>query len=191
MALFSAILQENLSYKSKQREIEKLEAGISGQVLPEPEPPELAAENIEPSGTFGIYFNADLAGLAFLETLNKGLASRGQNENPGRRRLPKNSRRYLDTTDTFSMDQFIKFEIQRGSEDAADIEDLGFQIKAAGLENNLLKFQLEFDHPLQVSIGTIKDSLVTTIVDGSWLGATHLPRWLAPPENSKHSSRWA
>ena len=93
MAFFSAILQEKQSYKSRQREIEKLEADITGQVLPEPEPPELAAENIEPSGIFGIYFNADLAGLAFLETLNKGFASRGQNKSTGRRRMLKNSRR--------------------------------------------------------------------------------------------------
>ena len=45
------------------------------------------------------------------------------------------------------MSNFLTFEIQRGDEDSADIEDLGFYVLSAGLENNLLKFELEFDDP--------------------------------------------
>ena len=31
-----------------------------------------------PNGDFGLYFNENVAGLAFLENLNKGLGSRGE-----------------------------------------------------------------------------------------------------------------
>ena len=42
---------------------------------------------------------------------------------------------------------------------------------SAGLENNLLKFEIEFDDPEQVSIGYNKDIIVTTIVDGSFFSS--------------------
>ena len=45
------------------------------------------------------------------------------------------------------MNSFLKFEVQRGSEDSAKTEDLGFMVLSAGLENNLLKFELLFDDP--------------------------------------------
>ena len=64
-----------------------LEAEAQGITLPEPKPPKLAFENVEPSGTFGLYFNADVSGLQFLEKLNKGLASRGSVEETNGLRL--------------------------------------------------------------------------------------------------------
>ena len=70
------------------------------------------------------------------------------------------------------MSSFLKFELQRGDEDSADIEDLGFYVLSAGLENNLLKFELEFDDPQQISIGTLKDVMITTIVDGSFFSSS-------------------
>ena len=70
------------------------------------------------------------------------------------------------------MSNFLKFEIQRGDEDSADVENLGFYVLSAGLENNLLKFELEFDDPQQISIGTLKDVMITTIVDGSFFSSS-------------------
>ena len=70
------------------------------------------------------------------------------------------------------MSSFLKFELQRGDEDSADIENLGFYVLSAGLENNLLKFELEFDDPQQISIGTLKDVMITTIVDGSFFSSS-------------------
>ena len=70
------------------------------------------------------------------------------------------------------MSNFLTFEIQRGDEDSANIEDLGFYVLSAGLENNLLKFELEFDDPQQISIGTLKDVMITTIVDGSFFSSS-------------------
>ena len=86
----------------------------------------MAFENVEPSGSFGLYFNADVAGLSFLETLNKGLSSRGIASDNGMSRLLKSEsrereRRHLAGADAFSMDQFLKFEVQRGSEDSAKV----------------------------------------------------------------------
>ena len=126
-----------------------------------PKPPALAYQDVEPSGDFGLFFNADVAGLSFMETLNKGLGSRGE-VNEGTR--------YLSSED-FNLSNFLTFEIQRGAEDSADSKYLGFTIASAGLENNLLKFELIFDDPLQVSIGLQNDVLMTTIVDGSFFSS--------------------
>ena len=78
--------------------------------------------------------------------------------------------RYLSSKD-FELSKFLTFEIQRGAEDSADSKDLGFTVASAGLENNLLKFELLFDDPLQVSIGLQNDVLMTTIVDGSFFSS--------------------
>ena len=62
----------------------------------------------------------------------------------------------------------MTFEIQRGSEDSANVEELGFVVSTTGLENNLLKFKLSFDSPLSISQGSSKDKMVATIVDGNF-----------------------
>ena len=106
--------------------------------------------------------NDDVAGLSFLETLDKGLGSRGETSDIARRLSDQG----------FQLSSFLKFELQRGDEDSADIENLGFYVLSAGLENNLLKFELEFDDPQQISIGTLKDVMITTIVDGSFFSSS-------------------
>ena len=45
------------------------------------------------------------------------------------------------------MSSFLSFEIKRGDEDSADVENLGFYVLSAGLEDSLLKFDIEFDNP--------------------------------------------
>jgi len=108
-----------------------LEAEAQGIVLPELEPPKLAVENVDPSGTFGIFFNSDVSGLQFLEKLNKGLASRGSIEDTNGRRLLGSSHiqsgRHLQD-EAFSLEQFLTFSIQRGGEDSADASKLGFVV---------------------------------------------------------------
>ena len=99
MQVFDTILSENSAFKEQQREIEKLEAIAQGYTPPEPEPPALAYQDVEPSGEFGLYFNADVAGLSFLETLNKGLGSRGQ---------VKEETRFLSSKD-FELSNFLRF----------------------------------------------------------------------------------
>ena len=81
--LFDEILKidENAKFKEQQRKIVRLEAISQGFTPPVPEPPALAYQDVEPDGDFGIYFNSNVAGLSFLETLNKGLGSRGQISN--------------------------------------------------------------------------------------------------------------
>ena len=71
----------------------------------------------------------------------------------------------------FSRTKFLNFELQRGSEDSAEIDNLGFTIQSAGLEGDLLKFLIIFDDPIQVSIGSKKDMMVTTIIDGSFFSS--------------------
>jgi len=52
-------------------------ASITGEVFKVPEKPALAAPDIKANAKFGVFFNSDVAGLSFLEDLDKGLSSRG------------------------------------------------------------------------------------------------------------------
>ena len=104
-AVFDTVLQENANYKEQQREIEKLEAEAKGWDPPEPKPPALAFENVEPSGTFGLYFNSDVAGLSFLESLNKGLSSRGGVSDNGMGRVLSGE------DEDFNMSSFLAFTV--------------------------------------------------------------------------------
>ena len=74
--------------------------------------PALAYQNIESNGKFGIYFDADVTGLQFIYSLDKGLSSRGG--------IKENSR--LLNEDDFDLSKFLKFELQRGSDDSAQSE---------------------------------------------------------------------
>ena len=71
------MLTANSKFKEQKRKIERLAAISKGFTPPEPEPPALAYEDAKPDGDFGMYFNSNVAGLSFLETLGKGMGSRG------------------------------------------------------------------------------------------------------------------
>ena len=101
----------NSKFKEQKRKIERLEAISKGFTPPEPEPPALAYEDAKPDGDFGMYFNSNVAGLSFLETLGKGMGSRGE---------VTDQSRFLSSQD-FQMSDFLKFGVQRGSEDSASI----------------------------------------------------------------------
>ena len=102
--------------------------------------------------------------------MNKGLSSRGEVDDNGMgRRLSDHVRggqRRLEGNEDFNLSNYLVFSIKRGSEDAAEVEDLGFTVQTVGLENRLLNFVLRFDNPIAVSMGSEKDMMVATIVDG-------------------------
>lgn len=104
---------------------------MNGWIPPTPTPPALAFETIEPSGKFGLYFNGGLAGLSFLESLNKGLSSNGTVSSSEFRQLGASSA-------SFDLSNYLDFTIMPGSEDSASPENLAFQVMTVGLENNLL-----------------------------------------------------
>ena len=85
----------------------------------------------------------------------------------GRRR-----RRLLEAAaeddDTFELSDFLSFELQRGSEDSADIEDLAFKVKSKEVRDDMLYFDFEFEKPEKVSTGERKDVMVVTIMDDSF-----------------------
>ena len=146
-AVFDSVLQEKAKYQAQQRLIARLTAESQGLVPPTPEPPALAFESVEPSGTVGLYFNAEVAGLALLEVLKTGLSSRGVfvDDTAGRKltadgRGRDRQRRRLSGGENFSLDNFLVFGVKRGAEDAASGDNLGFDVTSIGLENNLLKF---------------------------------------------------
>ena len=95
--------------------------------------------------------------------LDKGLKSRGE--------VSEKIRFLNEDNIDFDLTKFLNFELQRGSEDSAEMENLGFTIQSAGLEGDLLKFTIVFDQPIQVSIGSTKDMMVTTIIDGSFFSS--------------------
>ena len=66
----------------------------------------------------------------------------------------------------------MDFKIERGAEDSADETALSFYITSAALEGNHLMLKIKFDNPLLVSIGSKKDTIVTTITDGSFFSPT-------------------
>ena len=136
----------------------------------------MAFENVEPSGAFGLFFNSEIAGLSFLDQLNQGLASRGivqdvqgQAVTGDRRSLNRNLK---EEESAFNLDSYIQFKIRRGSDDSASLDDLGFSVVSAGLENSVLKFKLIFDSPLLVSMGATNDKMIAVIVDGSFFSSS-------------------
>ena len=60
---FQQILEVNTQFKEQQRIIAILEALAAGETPQEPQPLALAYQNIESSGRFGIFFDADVTGL--------------------------------------------------------------------------------------------------------------------------------
>ena len=80
-------------YNFEKTLLDEAGASITGEDFEVPEKPALAAPDIEANAKFGVFFNSDVAGLSFLEDLDKGLSSRGgtvdaftgSTINPGRR----------------------------------------------------------------------------------------------------------
>lgn len=71
----------------------------------------------------------------------------------------------------------MTFAVVRGDEDSASIEDLSFSVRVGGITDGMLSFKMKFDQPLKVSIGSEKDLMIATIVDGSFFasGETGMP----------------
>ena len=71
------------------------------------EEPKLAFISIEPTGEFSIIFDDEILGLAFLENLNKGLASRGTvTQESGRRRLDN-----ITDASNFDLHEYLEFKV--------------------------------------------------------------------------------
>lgn len=66
----------------------------------------------------------------------------------------------------------MTFEVVRGGEDSAPLDKLGFTVNAGNLKANGLSFKLVFEYPLMVSIGSQKDKMIATIVDGTFFASS-------------------
>ena len=103
-----------------------------------------------------------------MNTVGKSLASSGDIKDEGTGRS-LSGRCLADSADNaFDLKSFMTFEVVRGAEDSATLEDLTFKVGSDGIENSLMKFKIKFDNPLKVSIGSNKDKMIITIVDGSF-----------------------
>ena len=65
----------------------------------------------------------------------------------------------------------MKFEIVRGGDDSAALDDLTFKVDSTASESGTMNFKFTFDNPLMVSIGAQKDKMVATVIDGSFFAS--------------------
>ena len=121
---------------------------------------------MDPTGKFELFFNAELAGPAFMDELNKGLSTEGRNsgitweeEEENRDKLDKimdeifnrkkrNLRGLSASSGGFELSNFMTFELYRGGEDSATNEELGYEVVSTGIKDNKLGFKFTFDQPL-------------------------------------------
>ena len=104
-----------------------------------------------------IYLGKDSLGFEILDKLDKGLVYSDSSEG--------------SHTDGFQLSHYMQCKIERGAEDSANITLLTLNLTSAGLQGNYLMLKIKFDNPLLVSIGSRKDTLVTTIIDGSFFSS--------------------
>ena len=65
----------------------------------------------------------------------------------------------------------MTFTVDRGSDDSASIDLLGFEVASTGIKDSILSFKIVFDDPNSVSIGEVQDSVTATIVDESFFAS--------------------
>ena len=80
-----------------------------------------------------------MAGPKILRDLDIGLSTKGILSNE------VYNQRFLDSDETFELSNYLTFEVRRGDEDSADIEDLSFNVKSIKVENDMLHFKLIFE----------------------------------------------
>ena len=96
-------MQYNVKYLEEMRLLNELKSHTPEFI----EEPKLAFISIEPTGEFSIIFDEDILGLAFLENLNKGLASRGTvTQESGRRRLDN-----ITDASNFDLHEYLEFKV--------------------------------------------------------------------------------
>ena len=76
-AALETLLQYNSQYLEEKALLEAAGALMQGELYKPPDKPALAVESIDPSGKFEVFFNVEMAGLSFLEDLDKGLSTTG------------------------------------------------------------------------------------------------------------------
>lgn len=140
----------------------------------------MVSEPMGPDGSMALLMNEDCQGLKIFGALDDvDMGSEGSVEagRDDRDEGPRRQRRLADDSNRFSLDNFLTFAVVRGDEDSASIEDLSFSVRVGGITDGMLSFKMKFDQPLKVSIGSEKDLMIATIVDGSFFasGETGMP----------------
>ena len=74
-------------------------------------------------------------------------------------------KRRLSQKNVADLSAFMKFEIIRGAENSASIDDLGFEAFVLDFEPQQVVLQFLFKNPLMVSIGSKPDSMRITIIN--------------------------
>ena len=62
----------------------------------------------------------------------------------------------------------MAFTLRRGAEDSAPKDLLKFDVTIDRLEEDKLYFRFIFENPSKVSIGTLKDVIIATVLDVSF-----------------------
>ena len=120
--------------------------------------PDLTLDDVSSFGNLIVFFNLDLAGPSFIKQLQgDGIKGKGEVIDP----FDTNNWRMLydDEEEGRSIDlnQYFSFSVERGSEDSAAIEKLGFIAIVEDISEDEFHISLEFENPTEVSSGTAKD----------------------------------
>ena len=164
-----------LSLKHDAMKAEML-AEQQAQARSEPPPLRLATPNVESTGDISFIFNSNMLGMQFLRSLDVELQSKGQvselfadEEGPVGDGYRRRFRRRLNAdTMNFDLSQVMAFELRRGDEDSARIEDLNFTVNVPKIDGDELKMKFEFEHPEKVSIGSIPDAIIAEVINADF-----------------------
>ena len=73
--------------------------------------------------------------------------------------------------DHLDLSKYLTFSIERGAEDSAPIDELQFTVKVADIKDDDLSFQIVFDDPAKVSIGSSKDIMTAKSSDQAFFSS--------------------
>ena len=117
-----------------------------------------------------------MLGMEFLRSLNVELQSEGQvselfadEEGPVGDGYRRRFRRRLNAdTMNFDLSEEMAFELRRGDEDSAQLEDLYFTVNVPKIDGDELKIKFEFEHPEKVSIGSLPDVIIAEVINADF-----------------------
>ena len=75
----------------------------------------------------------------------------------------------------FDLGDAIAFELRRGDDDSAVIEDLNFFVSVERRDSDEMAMKIDFENPGQVSIGTKPDAIVAEITDAYFFSKVDEP----------------
>ena len=105
-----------------------------------------------------------------IDELNSGLEAKGKLLDPykSKRVLQSEINASKENASTgrgssqFDLMEFLQFEIERGADNSAPVQNMTFSVNSTEVSGSNLHFKAIFDNPLEISKGSAKDVLIIT-----------------------------